>query len=78
MSILLVAESDEEGIVLNVDEIQYLRFDKAQAIAVVGLKTGHIRLPGLLGERVWEGMVAFTRTKPRQIMPAPENDKTLQ
>lgn len=78
MSILLVAESDEEGIVLNVDEIQYLRFDKAQSIAVIGLKTGHIRLPGLLGARVWDGMVAFTRQKPKQIMPKAENDKTLQ
>lgn len=78
MPILLVAESDDEGIVLNVDEVQYLRFDKAQSIAVVGLNTGHIRLPGLLGQRVWEGMVAFTRMKPRQIMPTPENDQTLQ
>lgn len=78
MSILLVAESDEEGIVLNVDEVQYLRFDRNVSVAIVGLKTGHIRLPGLLGQRVWEGMVAFTRMKPRQTMPVPEGDKTLQ
>lgn len=78
MSILLVAESDEEGIVLNVDEVQYLRFDRNVSVAIVGLKTGHIRLPGLLGQRVWEGMVAFTRMKPRQTMPIPEGEQTLQ